>query len=74
MGHRARLLSHGDLALELGDVKACVAVESALTSNLTLIAKLLGQLVRHHDVRHTSILISPDYLRLRSTLVDSIRP
>jgi hypothetical protein len=74
VGQRARLLSHGDLALELGDVKACVAVESALTGNLTLVAKLLGQLVQHHDVRHTSILISPDYLRLRSTLVDALRP
>ena len=30
--------------------------------------------MRHHDVRHTSILISPDYLRLRSTLVDALRP
>jgi hypothetical protein len=39
------------------------AVEGAITSNLTLVAKLLGQLIQHHDVRHTSILINPDYLR-----------
>jgi hypothetical protein len=37
------------------------------------VAKLLGQLVQHHDVRHTSILVSPDYLRLRATLIDALR-
>lgn len=74
VAQRARLHQHGDLALELGDVKACVAVEGAITANLTLVGKLLGQLIQHHDVRHTSILISPDYLRLRATLIDALRP
>ena len=36
--------------------------------------KLLGTLVTRHAVSHTSILVSPDYLRLRSTLVDALRP
>jgi hypothetical protein len=71
---RARLLSHGDLAATIGDVKACVAVEGAITANLALVAKMLGQLVNVHDVRTTNLLVSPDYLKLRSALVAALRP
>jgi hypothetical protein len=74
VAQRARLQSHGELALDLGDVRGCVAVESAVTANLTLVAKLLGQLVQHHSVTHASILISADYLRLRSTLIAALKP
>lgn len=71
---RARLQQHSELASELGDVRAAVAAEGAITANLTLVGKLLGQLVQRHDVRHTSILVSPDYLRLRETLVRALAP
>lgn len=71
---RARLQGHSEMALELGDVRAAVAVEGAITSNLTLVAKLLGQLVQHHEVKRTSILVSPDYLQLRSALVGALKP
>lgn len=74
VAQRARLQAHGELALDLGDVRGCVAVEGAVTANLTLVAKLLGQLVQVHDVRHTSLLISPDYLKLRAALVQALRP
>src|SRR6266481_4574929 len=50
---RARLLSHGDEAAKIGDIKACVSVENAITANLALVGKLLGQLVNIHDVRTT---------------------
>ena len=39
---RARLQTHSELASELGDVKAAVACERAITSNLELVGKLLG--------------------------------
>jgi hypothetical protein len=42
VGQRARLQQHSELAVDLGDVKAGVAVERAITSNLELVAKLLG--------------------------------
>jgi hypothetical protein len=71
---RARLLSHGDEAAKIGDVRACVSVETAITANLQLVAKLLGQLVQVHDVRTTNLLISADYLKLRSALVGALRP
>jgi L-serine deaminase len=55
-------------------VRACVSVEVAITANLGLVAKLLGQLVQVHEVRKTSILISADYLALRAALVRALRP
>ena len=74
VAQRARLQQHAELAVELGDVRAAVAVEGAVTANLTLVAKLLGQLVQHHEVRSTSILVSPDYLAMRAVLVQALRP
>jgi hypothetical protein len=71
---RARLLQLGDMALDLGDVKAAVAVESQINANVTLVAKLLGQLVNHHSVSHTNLLISPDYVKMRGVLMDALRP
>jgi hypothetical protein len=71
---RARLQQHSELALELGDVRSAVAVESAITTNLTLVAKLLGQLVQRHEVTRTNVLISADYLQLRSVLMRALVP
>jgi hypothetical protein len=59
--------------MELGDVRAAVAVENAITGNLELVAKLLGQLVQRHEVTRTSVLISADYLELRSALLSALR-
>jgi hypothetical protein len=71
---RARLQTHSELATELGDVRSAVACERAITSNLELVGKLLGQLVQHHEVRSTSVLISTDYIQLRSVLVNALQP
>lgn len=71
---RARLLQQGDLAVELGDVRSAVAVENAITANLALVGKLMGQLVTRHEVRSASILISPDYIALRGTIMTALRP
>ncbi|EAQ34556.1 hypothetical protein NB311A_06046 [Nitrobacter sp. Nb-311A] len=74
VAQRARLLVKADFAAEHGDIKGSVAAENAITANLTLVAKLLGQLVQVHDVRHTNLLVSPDYLKLRSTLIAALKP
>ena len=55
---RARLQQQSDLALELGNASGAVAAERAITSNLELVAKLLGSIVQHHSTTHTSILKS----------------
>jgi hypothetical protein len=74
VGQRARLLQTAELALECGDIRGNVAAENAYLANLTTVAKLLGQLVQVHDVRHTSILISQDYLKLRDALRVALAP
>ncbi|MBN8963037.1 MAG: hypothetical protein J0H71_18035 [Rhizobiales bacterium] len=74
VAQRARLLVKADTAMEFGDTKGSVAAENAITSNLALVAKLLGQLVQVHDVRHTNLLVSPDYMKLRAALVEALRP
>jgi hypothetical protein len=74
VAQRARLQQHAELAGELGDVRGAISAEGAITANLSLVGKLLGQLVQRHDVRHTSLLVSPDYLKLRAALVTALRP
>jgi hypothetical protein len=74
VAQRARLQQSAELALELGDVRASVAAEGAITGNLALVAKLLGQLIQRHDVRHSSVLLTPDYLRLRQALIAALKP
>jgi hypothetical protein len=77
LGHlvaqRARLLQVSQIALEVGDVKAMVAAEGAIGANLALGAKLLGHLVNRIDVRHSSVLLTPDYLRLRQAMLGALR-
>lgn len=74
VAQRARLQGFSEMALDLGDVKAAVAVERSVTANLELVSKLLGMLVQRHEVRSTSILISPDYLALRAAIVKALQP
>lgn len=71
---RARLLQQIDVANEVGDSRAVAAAENAITKNLALVGKLLGQLVTRHEVRSASILISPDYIALRAAIMAAIRP
>lgn len=73
VAQRARLLQVSQVALEGGDVKAMVAAEGAIGTNLALGAKLLGHLVNRIDVRHSSVLLTPDYLRLRHALLSALR-
>jgi hypothetical protein len=73
VAQRARLAGYGEVAAELGDLNAATRVEGAILANLGMVGKLLQQFVTVHDVRHSSILISPDYLALRTCLVDTLR-
>jgi hypothetical protein len=73
VSQRARLLKHSEIATQLGAPGVAVSAENAILSNLALVAKLLGQLVTRHEVRHTSLLISPDYIKLRQTITEALR-
>jgi hypothetical protein len=74
VGQRARLQQVLEMAMAEGSVHGCVTTERAITSNLELVAKLLGQLIQHHEVRHTSLLISPDYIKLRHAIISALKP
>jgi hypothetical protein len=74
VGQRARLQQLVELSMELGNTAHAISAERAITSNLELVGKLLGQLVQHHQVTHTNILISADYIRLRQAIVSALRP
>ncbi|MGE0523502.1 MAG: hypothetical protein AB7O60_10775 [Variibacter sp.] len=67
-------LARGDLAADLGDIRTSIAAETAIARNYLLVGKLLGQLVQIHDVRHTNLLVSPDYINLRQTLIAALKP
>jgi hypothetical protein len=70
---RARLQAQSDLATELGNASGAIAAERAITSNLELVAKLLGTIVQRYEVTRTSILISADYLQLRAAIVGALK-
>jgi hypothetical protein len=74
VAQRARLQGHIEQAIELGDPRLAIMAEARITANLELVAKLLGQLIQRHETTHTSILLSPDYIRLRQILVETLRP
>lgn len=74
VGQRARLQQVVEVAMEMGNLAQCISAEKAITENLSLVAKLLGQLVQHHEVQHTNILITPDYICLRQAIITALRP
>jgi hypothetical protein len=74
VAQRARLQTHAELAASFGDVKGAVAAENSIQGNLTLVAKLLGQLAINHNVTHTNILVSADYIKLRAAIVQALMP
>ena len=73
VAQRARLQMLSEMAFEEGELHAATGVERAITSSLELTSKLLGMIVQRHDVRSTSILISSDYLAVRSCIMAALR-
>ena len=74
IAQRARLALISEMAFSAGEISAAVSAERAVTGSLELTSRLLGMIVQRHDVRSTSLLISPDYIQLRSAIVSALRP
>jgi hypothetical protein len=70
---RQRLLADADAARQLGDVPATVAAERALTGTLVVTGKLVGQFTTKIDVRHSHVLLDPQWLRMRQAIVVALR-
>ena len=71
---RARLYALVDKAEEFDDVRAAASVHGRITDNLTLAAKLVGELNTHHHTTINQLVISPEYLDLRGDLISALAP
>jgi hypothetical protein len=56
-------------AVDVGDAKAAAALAGRLHESLALSAKLTGELTPHSGVTITNVLLSPDFMRLRTELL-----
>lgn len=57
------------MAVDTGDSKVAAALSGRLHESLALSAKLSGELIPHAAVSITNVLLSPDFIRLRSELL-----
>lgn len=71
---RARLFQLLDMATEVGDYKGANGIEKTILEHQHLLAKLLGELVNHTKITQNNLMVSPDYLMLRSRLIQALRP
>jgi hypothetical protein len=71
---RARLFRLMDAAEEMGDLKAAAAFAGRLNDNVVTVARLLGDLTTHATHTTNNLVISTEYLSLRSALVKALRP
>lgn len=73
ISQRARLQQLSELCIAADDRHGAISVEARVLGNLELTGKLLGELVSVHEHRHASVLVSPDYIRLRQVLSQTLR-
>jgi hypothetical protein len=71
---RSVLQTYSSAAFEAGDIRSAVAAERAVTDALTLTSRLLGQIVTHTSHTSMSVLVSSDYIELRSALLTALKP
>jgi transposase-like protein len=71
---RARLLLVQDCALEANNITGVVFASQSIQQNLKIVARLLGEFAEHQIKTSISVLITPEYLNLRSTLLRALRP
>jgi hypothetical protein len=71
---RARINKVLDAAEKEGDYRAVIAAFKPLHDNYALTGKLVGELAQGQTVINNCLTLSPDYLRLRSLLIDCLRP
>jgi hypothetical protein len=69
---RARLLITQDQAMEDGNAQVVATLANAVHRNLELVGRYLGELQNHSTQTVVSILVSPEYLRLRNLLIKAL--
>jgi hypothetical protein len=71
---RARLLLWQDSAAASEQFGVAAQISAQVHRNLELVGKYLGEFAQHHVTTSISVLISPQYLELRSALLRSLQP
>lgn len=73
VAQRGRLWHLVDEAEKFGDLNGAARAHGQLNANLTLTARLLGELATHSQITLNNLIISPSYLQLRHGLLDVLR-
>ena len=71
---RAKLLLWQDWAASAEQFAIATAISAQIHRNLELVGKYLGEFAQHHVVSNVSVLVSPQYLELRSALLRALQP
>lgn len=71
---RVKLLQAQDTAIVTEQLSIVAAISAQIHRNLELVSRYLGLLVQHHQHTTVSILLAPEYLTLRATLIQSLAP
>jgi hypothetical protein len=74
IAQRGRLYVLLDLAEEVQDVRAASGVHGRIVENLQLTAKLLGEITSHATTTVNNLVVSGEYVALRSALVRALGP
>lgn len=73
VAQRGRLYHAQEEAMSLGDFKAFTQIEGRVTDNLSLTAKLLGDL-QTGGTTVNQLIVSPEYVQLRQALLQALQP
>lgn len=71
---RARLLMMQDKELEAGNAQAVATLAGRIHQNLEIVGKYLGELQQHSTKTVINLMVTPEYLTLRNTLVKALQP
>jgi hypothetical protein len=71
---RARIYSQLDQAETSGDLRAAASLDGRILDSLNFTAKLLGELSTHSQTTINQLIVSPQYLELRSALIRALQP
>jgi hypothetical protein len=74
IGVRTRLFAISDRARLAGNLLVETQVEKNVLAALTVEAKVLGELGAHSTTINQSLVLAPDYFRLRSALMSALAP
>jgi hypothetical protein len=74
VAQRGRLYALLDTCEDFGDVRAAATVHDKIISNLSLTARLLGEIATASVSVQTNLIVTPEYLHLRQALLQALQP